>query len=211
MLFRSVDGKEAYREAALKALRSIDKYRGYDWENSSADGYADAVESALNLFFFEPVQEAEDWINSEIKVLWDFQKPSGIIEGWHGDGNFARTSLMYCLWKTAGLTISDWRKDVIYGAVISEGKMYVTINSSDDWTGKLKFGQAMHQTNLNLPINYPRINQFQEWYSIDAEKSYKVTDAQTNKTKVVSGKELTNGYEVSVSGTGTLFLCIYEK
>ena len=36
-------------------------------------------------------------------------------------------------------------------------------------------------------------------------------NAQTNKTKVVSGRELTNGYEVSVTEAGTLFLCISEK
>ena len=27
--------------------------------------------------------------------MWTIQKPDGIIEGWHGDGNFARTAIMY--------------------------------------------------------------------------------------------------------------------
>ncbi len=209
------DGTEAYKEAVAKALRSIVKYKNYDWEvhgaNLSADGYADAVESALNLFFFLPLPETEDWIESEIKVLWSFQQPSGIIEGWHGDGNFARTTLMYCLWKTAGITLSDWRKDVVYGATLSKEKLYVTLVSPSDWKGKLKFGQPMHRTNLNLPINYPRINQFQEWYPIDAEKSYRVTDAKTRKTEIVSGRTLIDGYDVSLAGNESLFLCVAEK
>jgi hypothetical protein len=39
------------------------------------------------------------------------------VEGGHGDGNFARTTIMYCLWKTQGVTIQPWRDDVILGAV----------------------------------------------------------------------------------------------
>jgi hypothetical protein len=211
-----LDGKEAYREAVEKALRNIIKYKNYEWEKwgggrHSQDGYADAIESALNLFFFLPVREAEDWINSEINVLWNFQQPSGIIEGWHGDGNFARTTLMYCLWKTAGITLSDWRRDVVYGAELSKGKMYLTISSTNDWKGKLIFGKAMHHANLNLPINYPRINQFQEWYPVNAEKMYRITDTKTRKTNIVSGQDLLKGYDISISGDDTLFLCISEK
>jgi len=205
-----LDGVEAYREAVAKALQNIIKYRNYDWERGSQDGYADAIESALNLYFFLPVQEAADWIESEMKVLWNFQKPSGIIEGWHGDGNFARTTLMYCLWKTAGVTLSDWRDDVVYGAELSKGKLYLTLASPNDWQGKLKFGQSLHKANLNLPINYPRINQFQEWYPVDAEKKYRITEAKTRKTSIVTGQELIDGYDVSLSGNEMLFLTVVE-
>ena len=205
-----LDGVEAYREAVAKALQNIIKYRNYDWERGSQDGYADAIESALNLYFFLPVQEAADWIESEMKVLWNFQKPSGIIEGWHGDGNFARTTLMYCLWKTAGVTLSHWRDDVVYGAELSKGKLYLTLTSPNDWRGKLKFGQSLHKANLNLPINYPRINQFQEWYPVDAEKKYRITEAKTRKTSIVTGQELIDGYDVSLSGNEMLFLTVVE-
>jgi len=203
-----LDGVVAYKEAVSKALRNIIKYRNYDWEHGSQDGYADAIESAINLYFFLPVQEAADWINSEINVLWNFQQPSGIIEGWHGDGNFARTTLMYCLWMTAGVTLLDWREDVIYGAELYNGKMYLALNSPNEWKGKLKFGQSLHRTNLNLPINYPRINQFQEWHAVDAEKSYRITNAKTRKTSIVSGCQLIDGYDVSLSGNESLFLSI---
>ena len=208
-----LDDKEAYREAVTKALRSIIKYKDYNWEPrgdgiSSQDGYADAIESALNLFFFLPVSEAAEWVDSEIKVLWNYQQPSGIIEGWHGDGNFARTTLMYCLWKTAGVTLTDWRKDVVYGAELAGGKMYLTLTATNDWKGKLKFGTAMHRTNLNFPLNYPRINQFQEWYPVDAEKQYRITDAKTRKTEIVSGKILIEGYDVSVSANESAYFIL---
>jgi len=94
---------------------------------------------------------------------------------------------------------------------LSQGKMYLTLTASNDWSGKLKFGTHMHRTNLNLPINYPRINQFQEWFPVEPEKNYRITDVATRKTKIVSGQELINGYEVSVSGNESLFLRITEK
>jgi hypothetical protein len=120
-----IDGATKYREAVLHALENIDQYRAYDWENGSADGYADAIESGLNLFNREPVSVSRDWIDSEVEIMWSMQdsshreqslkwKESGIIEGWHGDGNFARTSIMYCLWKTQGITLQPWREDVFF-------------------------------------------------------------------------------------------------
>ena len=40
-----------------------------------------------------------DGFFNDTPVIEFMQKESGIIEGWHGDGNFARTTIMYCLWK----------------------------------------------------------------------------------------------------------------
>lgn len=85
-----LDNQTTYRNATLKALSSLHAhYRNHDWESGSADGYADAIEGTLNLYLREPMASTKDWLESEIKVLWNFQKPDGIIEGWHGDGNFA--------------------------------------------------------------------------------------------------------------------------
>ncbi|MDR3261506.1 MAG: hypothetical protein LBT78_06690 [Tannerella sp.] len=203
-----IDHIESYKDAVLKALHSIFEYQQYNWEHLSADGYADAIESALNLYFFQPLPETEAWLDSEINVLWSFQQPSGIIEGWHGDGNFARTTLMYCLWKTNGVTLTNWNEEVIYGSVVSNGRLYLSLTSPTDWSGTLRFRQPMHRENLHLPINYPRINQFQEWFPIEKEKQYRITNTKTNKTVVVTGQELINGYTVSVSGDELLSLSV---
>lgn len=206
-----LDNTEPYKEAVTKALQSIVKYKNYDWEHSSSDGYADAIESAINLFYFHPVPEVTFWLDSEIRVMWGKQQPSGIIEGWHGDGNFARTTLMYGLWKTAGITLSKWDKDVIYGAVVSDRKLHVAVTASKNWEGELKLGTSMHRVNLNLPLNYPRINQYQEWYPVDSEKSYRVFNLHTGYKEVVKGQKLIDGYHVSVQGDQPIFLCIHEK
>ena len=62
-------------------LRSLPKYRGFDWERGRQDGYADTIESALYLINREPVHEAIDWIETEMPALLAFQKEDGLVEG----------------------------------------------------------------------------------------------------------------------------------
>ena len=192
-----IDKTEAYRTATIKALSSLnDHYRNYDWETGSADGYADSIESALNLYNREPVASAADWIDSEIKVMWAMQKEDGVIEGWHGDGNFARTTIMYCLWKTGGVTIQPWREDVIMGAVMEEEELWLSIEAQEDWSGKIIFDVPRHKTIMNLPLDWPRINQFPEWFTVEPDKTYRLKDNATNTEHLFTGQQLQNGIDL---------------
>lgn len=192
-----VDGTPEYREAALKPLAVLAaKYRGFPWEPSgnapnnpkgSMDGYADSIESALNLTNRLRADDVRftatfDWIDSEMRELWSYQRPNGIIEGWHGDGNFARTTLMYCLWKTQGLSVHPWRADVRIGAVRRGDSLYVSITSDQPWKGTVVFDHPRHRETLRLPIDWPRINQFPEWFTVQAGKEYRIERDGTTRS-----------------------------
>lgn len=217
-----LDSIERYRDAVLQTLDKLnDKYKNFDWENFGVDGYADAIEGALNLFNREPLHSVNEWIDSEIKVMWDFQDNhpgprgegwdnSGIIEGMHPDGNFARTSLMYALWKTQGIRIHPWRADVIFGAVEKEGELMIYISANDSWKGRLIFDHARHSTDLNLPYNWPRINQFPEWYTVADDIKYKLADINKKVKTRYSGMELKNGIEITVNG-GEQYHLVLDK
>ena len=194
-----LDSIEKYREPVLKTLLALNqKYRNYPWEGLSADGYADAIEGALNLYVREPVPSAEQWINSEIKVMWSKQKPSGIIEGWHGDGNFARTTIMYCLWKTQGTYVMPWRSDIETGAVMADSSLYVTITAAEEWNGRLMFDRKRHSEFMHLPLDWPRINQFPEYFTVEKDKSYQIKRENNKEPLVISGVDLQKGYPVKV-------------
>jgi hypothetical protein len=194
-----IDKVERYREPVLKALSALNEnYRNYPWEGTSSDGYADAIEGALNLFAREPVQSTEHWINSEIKVMWKKQKPSGLIEGWHGDGNFARTTIMYCLWKTSGTYAVPWRKDLELGAVNEDSILYITITAAEDWKGHLMFDRKRDAEFMHLPFDWPRINQFPEYFTVEKDKTYKIEDEKARMPETIKGEELQKGYIVSV-------------
>ena len=192
-----IDNTESYLQAVQYVLSNLNQnYRSYEWEGSSADGYADAIEGAINLFNREPVPSVADWIDSETLVMWDKQQPDGVIEGWHGDGNFARTTIMYALWKTKGLSIKPWREDVKIGAELNNGFLYINITSEQPWQGKILFDIPRHQQYLNLPLDYPRINQFPEWFTVDASGSYFIKMSGYSDVKSFSGQELAGGLAV---------------
>jgi hypothetical protein len=116
------------------------------------------------------VPSAFEWVDSEIRTMWAKQQPDGVIEGWHGDGNFARTSLMYALMKTQGCRLEPWRADLRIGAVRDGEKLHLYLSAKRPWTGKLLFDRPRHKTIMHLPVDYPRINQFPEWFTLPPDK-----------------------------------------
>jgi hypothetical protein len=216
-----LDNHLPYRDAVLKALGNLNHYTDYNWESQSADGFADAIESALNLYNREPVATVGEWAESEIRNMWSIQdsarregleefRGSGIIEGWHGDGNFARTTIMFCLWKTQGITLKPWDQTLVYGAETIDGEVRLAITSSKNWEGKLFFDTPRHREIFNLPLDYPRINQFPEWFTVDKSKEYKVTNLSRKVTGVYSGDQLSDGIELKIDQGNTVYLVVRE-
>lgn len=204
-----VDKTEKYREAVLKGFEKLNSnYRNYAWEGTSHDGYADAIESGINLYNREPVAELKSWIDSEMQVMFAMQQPDGIIGGWHGDGNFARTALMYSLWKTQGATIQPWHADVILGAEKTENETYFVLTAETDWEGLIIFDEPRHKTILHLPIDYPRINQFPEWFTTEEEKEYTVVSSQKTLSGKYTGKQLKDGLPVKLNADELLVVSI---
>jgi hypothetical protein len=200
-----LDGTTAYRDAVRQALGALDaKYRGFDWENLGADGDADAIEGALYLSNREPVPSAAAWMDFQIKWMWSKQDSAhrprleqfrgrGIVEGWYGDGNFNRTSLMYALWKTQGTSVRPWRADVRYGAVRQGDAVALAIDADSAWSGVIRFDVPRHRDILHLPADWPRINSYPEWYTVSGRARYRLLDVATGKSRVVSGSDLARG------------------
>lgn len=199
-----IDSVPAYREAVIKALSTLNQhYRNVNWENGSADGYADALEGALNLYNREPIASVAEWLDSQIHILWDMQQSDGMIEGWHGDGNFARTTLMYCLWKTQGVLPDRWQSDLLLGAVKQNNGILLHIFAASGWKGRLRFHTPRYRDQMGLPVDYPRINQFQEWFTVGRKNKYRIT-INDSITRFVSGKKLIRGIGFNTDAHATL-------
>jgi hypothetical protein len=204
-----IDKTDAYLRAVRKALTNLNdyyNYRRYKW--GGADDYADSIESAINLYNREPIPSVAEWMDGEIKVMWNMQKSSGIIEGWHGDGNFARTTIMYCLWKTKGLIIEPWSNYVIFGAVLDGDAIKISVSPQRAYKGKIKFDPPRHKTIMKMPLDWPRINQFPEWFTADVGKNYAVHDLTHNSKKVYTGAQLQQGLPINLKRGDTLKLMV---
>ena len=211
-----VDQKVEYIQAVRKPFKALNlNYRNYNWEPGaqrgplgSHDGYADAIESGINLLNRENDPDLRTWIDSEIKVMFGMQQSDGIVEGWHGDGNFARTALMYGLWKTQGARLSPWKPSLQLGAVASEKETYFVLATQTDWDGKLIFDSIRHKTILNLPVDYPRINQFPEWFTADPQANYRITASDPKLSGTYNGVSLLEGIPIKLRPGERLIITI---
>jgi hypothetical protein len=144
-------------------------------------------------------------------VMWDKQRPDGIVEGWHGDGNFARTTIMYGLWKTQGVTFHPWREDVRLGAARAGDRLLLSLRSDRPWKGRLLFDRPRHAQHLKLPLDWPRINQFPEWFVVKEGRIYGVTDAGSGRGRIRPAAELRRGLPVETDGRSERYLVVREQ
>jgi hypothetical protein len=124
------------------------------------------------------------------------------MEGWHGDGNTARTALMWALAKTQGATAAPWREDVELGAERSStGGVRVLLKTRYPWKGRLRFDRPRHRDHFRMPADYPRINQFPEWFTAEENGRYRLT-VDGAPGRPVTGRELWN-LELTLPAAGT--------
>ena len=201
--FYQCTGETRYRDAVRRVLGNLPKYRRYAWEprNSpelplgSFDGYADAIESAIYLVNREPVPEALDWIESEMQVLLDMQRPDGHFEYWYGEGNFNRTALLYALMQSRGARPARWTPGVAIGAEPEGDGVRLLLRAPEPT--RVRFDFARHRRVLNLDRNYVRLNEFPEWFVADETTLYALKPAAGGEALVRLGAELVAGVELA--------------
>jgi hypothetical protein len=73
----------------------------------------------------------------------------------------------------------------------------LALTAEEDWEGKILFDQPRHRLILRLPVNYLRLNEWSEWFTVDGDRRYRVTiDNARSQTK--SGAELAQGLSLQV-------------
>ena len=80
----------------------------------------------------------------------------------------------------------------------------MTLTASNAWEGKLYFDVPRHRDYLHLPFDWPRINQYPEWFTVEKNKNYSVT-VNGQKSRY-SGAELSKGLALSVAAGQTLVI-----
>ena len=197
-------GEEKYREAVLRVLRNLPKYRRHVWEPranrpelplGSFDGYADALESAIYLVNREPVPEALDWIETEMAEMLAMQQSDGHIENWYGEGNFNRTVMLYALMKSQGVRPRHWTPGVKVGAVREGQRLLLSLDMPAPLV--MQFDYARHRRMMNLDRNYVRLNELPEWFVVDENTLYELRRREGPAGEVRLGSELIAGIELA--------------
>jgi len=104
---------------------------------------------------------------------------------------------MYALWKTKGVSIQPWRADVAFGAEQSDdGALLLTLRADWPWKGKLICDVPRHREYWHLPTDYPRLNQFPEWFTVEPEATYRIQISGQDTEQTRSGQQLHEGLPV---------------
>jgi hypothetical protein len=200
---RTVPGGEPaagqrFEEAVSTTLRALSEVDFYPWEEGKMDGYADTLEGTVYVLRYLHVPEAAAWLDRQIPVLYGFQQEDGRVTDENIDGNFVRTSLLYGLWMTQGVRLDPWSERVSLGAAPDGECVEVRLHASSPWSGRLVFDSQRHRTNVSLPSDYPRLNQWPEWFSVSPDRAYTLTNTEGD-TNSLPGHELAAGIPVSLA------------
>ena len=65
--------------------------------------------------------------------------------------------------------------------------------ASEKWKGRVLFDTPRHRTVMNMPLDWPRINQFPEWFTVESDQDYELNNLTIGSTARYSGKQLHNG------------------
>lgn len=163
-------------EAARRALRHIDQPRYLDW--NGADAYADSIEGSLYLLNRFPTREGFAWLEKVLPIFLGKPRDDGLVEGWYGDGNYARTALLAALYYTQGARVRPWSPRLRFGAVRDGDTLRIALQADEDWEGTLALDTPRHRLHLGLPVNYPRLNEFPEWFTVEPEGAYTLNVAR---------------------------------
>ena len=196
-------GEPRFREAVERALDTVTRKPTYLFDETppvkwwSADSYSDAIESAIVLLNRVPREGLPEQIDIATAKMLDVVRPDGIVEDWHGDGNTIRTGLMYAMWKTQGARLEPWHAQVHLGADRDGSSVLMSVTAEQAWTGLLRLDHPRHRDHLHLPINYPRLNEWPEWFTVEHDRRYEVRIGDAAPT-VKLGAELVQGVPLAL-------------
>ncbi len=208
-------GEERYRKAVERALEAVARRPEYLFDEAGAgrgwgaDAYSDSLEGALVLVNRIPHRAAEEAIDGAVRKFFDRQQPSGIIEDWYGDGNFIRTALMYALWKTQGAYLAPWRRGIRVGAVRSGGELVLVVEADTAWEGRLCLDRPRHREFWHMKTNYPRLNEFPEWFTVAQDRVYEVVMGGGGRVKHL-GADLASGLPVALPAGGSVVVRVRD-
>lgn len=210
-----ISGEARFLEATKRALHAVTEKPAYlddpegSGRNYGSNAYSDAIESAIVFLNRLPDARGIEVLDTCTARFLGRQREDGIVEDWYGDGNYVRTALMYALMKSQGTWIEPWRPDVRLGAAAAEGSVLLALESRDAWQGLLRFDVPRHRVFWNMPVNYPRLNEFPEWFTVEADALYEVSFNGTTETRC--GGELARGLAIRIEAAQPLVIRVTPR
>jgi hypothetical protein len=204
-----ISGSEVYRPHIERTLRNLakPKYRNYPWEGSSIDGFADSVEGCIYVLNRYPVKEGLQWADSEVAAnIARSDEPLETAELWGTmklQANGVRTVIMHALMHTQGLIARPWDVGMELGASPVGDGLAIAIKAKGEYEGKIVFDIKRHKHYVNFSRDWPRMNTLPEWFTVELDRRYKVSDLRTGQVETYAGRQLHEGLLIRLDAEET--------
>jgi hypothetical protein len=94
-----------------------------------------------------------------------------------------------------------WNTGLHVGAVRDGDGLLLHISAELAWTGRLYFDHPRHLDHWNLAVNYPRLNEWPEWFTVEHDRAYRVQIGDSAPV-VYLGADLVSGLRLSLASGG---------
>lgn len=208
-------GEQRFRKAVERALEAVAQNPSYLFDETGAgrgwgaNAYADSLEGALVLLNRVANPATARALDEAARKFFDRQRPDGIVEDWYGDGNFIRTALMYALWKTQGAFLTPWRREVRLGAARSGDELLLHVEADVAWEGRLCLDRPRHREFWHMKQNYPRLNEFPEWFTVEQDRIYAVRIGE-RPAEPYLGADLASGLPLSLAAGSRILVRVRD-
>lgn len=198
-------GEPRYKQAVEHAMDAVVKNPNYLFDEAGAgrkwgaNAYSDSIEGALVLLNRLPHPRLSAALDEAMKKYYARQRDNGIVEYWYGDGNYIRSAMMYAFYKSQGAALAPYDERVRLGAVREGDAVALLVSAGAPWQGVLRFDVARHREHWNMAQNYPRLNEWPEWFTVEPGRLYEVTVNGAEPQRMF-GFELRKGLPLSVPG-----------
>jgi hypothetical protein len=72
------------------------------------------------------------------------------------------------------------------------------------------FDRIRHTEFMHMPLDWPRINQFPEYFTIEKGKNYRIQTEGSRKALVIRGEDLQEGFPLKLKKDESLRMTIEE-
>ncbi|NLI01153.1 MAG: hypothetical protein GX446_16850 [Chthonomonadales bacterium] len=205
LAFADASGDVSLRESAEAMIQALRHPRYTHWVG--ADAYADSIEGAILLRRRVRSPAIDGWLNTVLPIFLAWQRDDGIVEGWYGDGNYARTAMMVALYMTQGASCRPWVQGLRLGAVPSGRSLRLTLSTDVSWDGRFVFDTQRHRSVLALATDYPRLNSWPEWFTVEPARRYRVMGLPGGP-RTFSGSQMVEGIALQLPAGTHLVLSV---
>jgi len=109
---------------------------------------------------------------------------------------------------TRGLLARPWQQGLALGAAEAEHGLAIVIRSDKPWSGRLVFDIPRHRLYMGFARDWPRMNTLPEWFTVEPDASYTVSDLAAGSSATYTGAQLHAGLAIEVKGGGEVRLLV---